>query len=167
MPKGARDSWSCLLANVLALVHCNPFSYEAWRKHFMLPKCILFSSFCRTSSHWSESVKSFKQRIRCWFSGDLVCLRSEVQTVEARLNKRKTQFLYILRMPFELIKLSKMVNIKTPFSFLLLVVLPSCVIWKVCIRFCWCSLVWLVLVEGFFAYLTWWFGIHEASNHAK
>lgn len=73
-------------------------------------------------------LKVLSRELDFRFSGDLVCLRSEVQTVEARLNKRKTQLLYILRMPFELIKLSKMVNIKTPFSFLLLVVLPSCVI---------------------------------------
>ena len=88
IPKGARDSWSGLLADVFSLVHSNPFSDEAWGKLFMLSKCILFSSFRRASSHWRESVKSVKQRIRRWYSGDLVGLWSEVQIEEAKLNSR-------------------------------------------------------------------------------
>ena len=86
VPKGARNSWSGLLADVFSLVHSNPFSYEAWRNLFMPPKCILFSSFRRASSHWRESVRSVKQIIRRWYAGDLVGLWSEVQIEEARLN---------------------------------------------------------------------------------
>ena len=54
VPKGARNAWAGLVADVLSSISKDPSDLLAWRKLFMLPRCVLFSPANGGRLRWRE-----------------------------------------------------------------------------------------------------------------
>ena len=89
VPKGVRDAWARLVSEVLRAISADPSDLDAWRKIFMLPRCILANPVRGGRSHWRDTEKTVRNRIRRWRAGDILGLWSEVEVGEDRLNHRR------------------------------------------------------------------------------
>ena len=89
VPKGVRDAWARLVSEVLRAISADPSDLDAWRKIFMLPRCILANPVRGGRSHWHDTEKTVRNRIRRWRAGDILGLWSEVEVGEDRLNHRR------------------------------------------------------------------------------
>ena len=77
VPKGARNAWAGLVLNLFCAINLDFANTELWHKLFMLPRCVLSSHRVGPRSHWKESLKIVKQRIRRWWAGDISGLWSD------------------------------------------------------------------------------------------
>ena len=64
VPKGARAEWAPEDMTVL----------DSWSKFFMLPRCILSSPVRGGRTHWQDTLKLVRLRIRNWREGDILDL---------------------------------------------------------------------------------------------
>ena len=84
VPKGVRDAWARLVCEVLCAVSKDPSNTDAWHKFFMLPRCILANPVRGGWSHWRDTEKTIRNRIRKWRVGDILGLWSEVEVGETQ-----------------------------------------------------------------------------------
>ena len=52
VPKGARDAWAGLIADQCSSIGQDPSNSHAWRKFFMLPRCILANPTSDGRTQW-------------------------------------------------------------------------------------------------------------------
>ena len=92
VPKGARNAWAGLVTDVLSSINKDPSDLVAWRKLFMLPRCVLSSPANGGHLRWREIQKLVKLRIRRWLAGEISELWNDVLSEKdsrARLLSRK------------------------------------------------------------------------------
>ena len=78
VPKGARDSWAALLAELCSSICQDPSNLCAWQKLFMLPRCILANPTRGGRTQWRVTQELVKSRIRSWLAGDFAQLWEDV-----------------------------------------------------------------------------------------
>ena len=85
IPKGARDAWALLVGEVLSSLIASPSQSEAWRKLFMLARCILASP---PRGGWRDSLRLVLTRIQKWRDGRVSELLADVGAEDKRLKAR-------------------------------------------------------------------------------
>ena len=93
VPKGARDSWAALLAELCSSICQDPSNLCAWQKLFMLPRCILANPTRGGRTQWRVTQELVKSRIRRWLAGDFAQLWEDVLAEHERYahkNLKKT-----------------------------------------------------------------------------
>lgn len=55
VPKGARDAWASIVADICVSISKDPFHLDAWKKFFMVPRCILANPSRGGRIHWRET----------------------------------------------------------------------------------------------------------------
>ena len=78
VPKGARNAWAGLVTDVLSSINKDPSDLVAWRRLFMLPRCVLSSPENGGRLRWREIQKLMKLRIRRWLAGEISELWNDV-----------------------------------------------------------------------------------------
>ena len=84
VPKGARDAWAGLIADQCSTIRQDPSNSHAWRKFFMLPRCILANPTRGGCTQWRITQVLVKTRIRRWLAGEFMELWNDVLAEEER-----------------------------------------------------------------------------------
>ena len=88
VPKGARDAWAGLVADLCTSIGRDTSDLEAWKTFFMAPRCILANPTRGGRTQWRETQRLVKSRIRRWQAGDFSELWDET-LAEANKHSRK------------------------------------------------------------------------------
>ena len=78
--KRARDSWAGLVRDVFSTVCRDPSNLVAWRKVFMLPRCILANLARGGRSHWRDTLNLVRARVRKCKADQIPDLWADVMT---------------------------------------------------------------------------------------
>ena len=100
VPKEARDAWAGLIADQCSTIVQDPSNLHAWRKFFMLPRCILANPTRGGRTQWRITQVLVKTWIRRWLAGEFMELWNDVLAEEerhARKNGKKKTPLETLR----------------------------------------------------------------------
>ena len=90
VPKGARDEWASVVGDVCSAIVADPPDMDGWVKLFMLPKCVLAIPVRGGRTHWRDTVKIVKSRIRRCRAGDYSALWADMMDGEdKRFHSRK------------------------------------------------------------------------------
>ncbi len=89
VPKGARDAWARVVGEALQGIISDPTDINVWKKWFLLPRCILANPVRGGRSHWGETLKTIRVRIKRWRAGEFFALWSEVLVVKDRQSRRR------------------------------------------------------------------------------
>ena len=89
VPKGARDDWARVVGEALQGILSDLASIDAWCKWFMLARCVLANSARGGRSHWVETLKIVRVRMRRWRAGDFLGLWSELVNEQDRLSHQR------------------------------------------------------------------------------
>ena len=88
VPKSVRASWAGLVRDVFSSIFSDPSDLDAWRKSFMLPRCILASPAHGGRTHWRDTQNLVKSRIRRWRAGEIAELWVDALTGESKSIRR-------------------------------------------------------------------------------
>ena len=91
VPKGTRDEWASIVRDVCSTIMVHPADMDGWVKLFMLPRCVLASPVRGGRTHWRNTVKLVRSRIRRWRAGDYCALWADMmedEDMQARSSKK-------------------------------------------------------------------------------
>ena len=91
VPKGARDEWAGVVGDVCSSIVADPADLDGRVKLFMLPRCVLANPVRGGRTHWRDTVKLVKSRIRRWRAGDYSALWADMvedEVKRVRLRKK-------------------------------------------------------------------------------
>lgn len=89
VPKGARDVWANIVADLCLSIVRDPSVLDSWQKFFMLPRCILTSPFRGGRTQWRVTQNLVKSRIRRWLAGEFFDLWDEVLAVKDKMTGKQ------------------------------------------------------------------------------
>ena len=79
-----RDAWAGLIADQCSSIGQAPSNSHAWRKFFMLPRCILANPTRGGRTQWRVTQVLVKTQIRRWLAGEFMELWNDVLAEEKR-----------------------------------------------------------------------------------